>query len=205
MALTATNVLSFGAISESFGNWCQHFAVKDLMASFGVAEQTAKRWRAGKLPESLHLAAMVERWGQPFLDTIFAPALSRVERDLVGQMESVEVQISSMRERMVNEARRRDRLCVAAHAGGLDAGLDVGGAPVVGAAAERRGGMVGGKGGALATLSHGMAGALGGVILLIAAFHGPISDLLDGGDDFAGRTGRNVVAARVLCGKGRRA
>ncbi|MDR3438972.1 hypothetical protein [Telmatospirillum sp.] len=204
MALTTANVLSFGAIGESFGSWCQHFTVKELMTDFGVAEQTAKKWRSGKLPEALHMAAMVERWGQPFLDTIFAAALSRVEADLVGQMESVEVQISTMRERMINEARRRDRLCVAARAAGLADDLGIGITPVVGPAAERRVSMVAENGGALAAISRGAIGAIGGVILLVAAFHGPLSDLLDDGGDFAGRTTRSV-AARVVSGRsGRR-
>lgn len=199
MTLAATNFLAFGDIGDAFGVWVRRFSVKELMAAFAVAEQTAKKWRSGKLPEQRHFAAMVERWGQPFLAAIFAPALARAETDLIGQLESVEVQISVLRERVTHEAKRGAavRLAAVEVGGGVD--LDIPVPPVVGVAAGRSGGNAGAVRASVAAHGWRLAGI---VILLAAALHGPLSDVLGDGL-FAARAGRGVSAARVVRAGGR--
>lgn len=201
MTLAATNVLAFDAMGEAFGQWCRQFTLNELMGFFGVAEATAKKWRSGKLPIDKHIAAMAERWGDPFVEHLFAPAVRRAELDMLGQLESVEVQISLMRERMTHEARRRDRLGLAAGAAGRIAGLAVGPADAVSGEAQRLGGEVGPSVGRLAALRHGAIGAVGGMILLAAAMHGPLCDLLDH-SSFASRSVRTVSMARVKAARG---
>lgn len=196
MTLATVNLLSFGQVSEAFGIWCRRWSVKDLMRQFGVAEQTAKSWRAGHLPASKHLIAMVALWRQPFLTALFAAALENVERDLVSDLESVEAQLASIREKLRHETARHHRLC-------LDAGkTGPGNAPAVGAdagdvgGAGRSGGDAAGTGGVLASVGRGTARTLGAILLLTAALHGPISDLLEDGS-FGARTGRHAPVVRV--------
>lgn len=106
--LKARAPLSFDAVGKAFGAWCRNFEVKELMRMFGVAEQTAKKWRQGNLPDNKRWVYMVEIWGQDFLLTIFSPALtqSRNDVDLDRDLEVMAASLKVMKEQF-SEARHR--------------------------------------------------------------------------------------------------
>ncbi|MBF0326009.1 MAG: hypothetical protein HQL42_13190 [Alphaproteobacteria bacterium] len=174
MTLTALNVLSFGAVGEAFGDWCQNFTVKDLMGRFGVAEQTAKKWRTGKIAEPKHLVAMVEEWGADFLNAVFAPALAHAEADLESELELIETRLGHLRERIRDENSRNARLRgdaggVGAGAGGRQRSAVVAGDPLHpdrrAAAAPRP------------PLRRRLAGALTGLLLMAGSTQPVLDDL----------------------------
>jgi len=189
MTMAAVNFLAFGAVGDACGAWCSRFTIKELMADFGCAEQTAKLWRQGKMPENRALVAMVARWGQPFLHYIFAPALAAVDRDLVAQLEAVEASVSLMRERIAHERRRSAALRLPAGAAGAGDGVAVVAAGGAGGVAERSGGRAGADGRKAARRGGVLAG-LAAALMMTAAAYGPLAALFDHGDEFATRTGR---------------
>lgn len=178
MTLTAINVLSFGAVGDAFGAWCRRFAVKELMDLFGVAEQTAKKWRAGKIAEPKHLVMMVERWGEGFLLSIFAPALDRLELgDLARDLELIETKVALIRERIVHESKRSQGLCLSARLAVLGPDDAVAARPVVGELDQRSGGGLARPGRGAAGPRRRAAGLAAALLILLAACQPLAADL----------------------------
>lgn len=183
MTLTAINVLAFGQVGEAFGRWVCRWSVKDLMSMYGCAEQTAKKWRQGQLPENKHMVAMVERWGEEFLLAIFAPVLAQSDMSLERQLCAIENRITLIRERLVDDTHPLShRGPIADQGGDTTAQL----------------GRIDGESGPAPTRSWAKAGRTCAVALaLIAVLHGPLADVMGLGD-FGARMSRSV---RVRAGR----
>lgn len=215
MTMTAINLLSFGAVGEAFGAWCQRFTIKELMDMFGVAQQTATKWRCGKLPEPKHMVMMAERWEEDFLLTIFAPAFRRLDGDsLTRDLEVIETKVSLIRERIAHEQKRNHRLGM-----GAVPGLDGDGAPgrhgaetgelgqrsgrgveVPGRAPARRRPVLGSVAGALMLMAASAPLADDIAIALASLFGVPVQAAQN--DDDPARVPRRVKVARVRAGRG---
>lgn len=198
MTLTAINLATFGAVGEAFGQWCRAFTIKDLMALFGVAEQTAKKWRQGKLPEPKHMVAMVELWREDFLLAVFSPALGEDELDLDAELARMERRIGLIRERVTHEAKRGQGLRHAARtlvAGGADDRRTGGAATACGqrsgrAVAEPRTASV-------AEVGRRFVRVLTVLLALAGAVSVPVADMIDDID-----LARTVRTVRVKTGRG---
>ncbi|EPY00929.1 hypothetical protein [Magnetospirillum fulvum] len=194
MTLAALNVLSFGAVGDAFGQWCRVYSAKDLMALFGVAEQTAKKWRTGKLPEPKHLVAMTQYWGEDFLLCVFAPVLRQTDSDLLGDLAAIERRVALIRQRVTHESHRSQNLRASARA--LIDGADGAGGPV-GAADpmdQYQDRAADGAGASAIPSRSPLIRTLAGVVMMVAALHEPLSVAL--GEDGAlwARTSRVHVA-----------
>lgn len=104
---TATMILSAGGgsvddVSAAIGAWCRRWPAKELSRDFGVAIQTAKKWRLGlEMPAGRHLVAMAERWGQAFLDHAFAPVLDDLSLD--RRLEALEASFALIRQDLCHD------------------------------------------------------------------------------------------------------
>lgn len=76
-------------VGERLALWFATTPAKVIARDFGVAIQTAKGWKRGQLPQMAHFAAMAARWGEDFLDFVFAPALADAP-DLARRLERME-------------------------------------------------------------------------------------------------------------------
>lgn len=181
MTLAAINFLSFDAVAIAFGQWCRRFAVKDLMADFGVAEQTAKKWRQGNLPDNKSWVAMVELWGETFLLHVFAPALARLGDDDLGRdLEVIEAKVSLLRERIKHERHRATRKGTDAVAGGGAVEPAGDSRPDHGGIGQRPGRCLAGEGAGVAGLGSTRARRiLTGAVMLFAVAWPLAADLWD--------------------------
>lgn len=184
MTLTAVNFLSFGEVGTAFGRWVCRWQVKELMAMFGCAEQTAKKWRQGQLPENKHMVAMVERWGEEFLLTIFAPVLQQTDYSLERQLAAIENRVSLIRERLADVSPHAVPHRRPADGRAVAVADEPGGADGVGVAVAAR-------------TRTKAARAVALALALIASLHGPIAEVLGDGD-FGARVVRSV---RVRSGR----
>lgn len=85
-------------VGQRLASFLQRYSIKELMRMFGVAEQTAKSWKAGNLPQMRHLIAMVDRWGAGFLEFIFAPVLAESDLSLARRLERMESDLAAIKE-----------------------------------------------------------------------------------------------------------
>lgn len=88
------------AVAAAIGDWCRRWPEKVLARDFGVALQTAKKWRRGlEMPAGRHLAAMAERWGRPFIEHAFQ---SVAHGTLEHRLEALETSFALIRQDLTN-------------------------------------------------------------------------------------------------------
>lgn len=162
--------------------WVRDIPAKALAREFGVAEQTAKGWRRGNLPQMGHFSDMVERWREPFLDFVFAPVLAEMP-DLVARLDAMERRavnfardVADLKQQVTHE-QMANRRGGDADARGRDAG-DV-------ARPLRQGRKAAARAVALAVLLVALAGPV--LDLISPPAWATVADLADQDDDHAAR------------------
>lgn len=90
-------------VGKRIAQWVAREAEKDAARTFGVSLRTVKGWRAGQLPQMRHLMAMATRWGESFLEDVFAPLMS-VYPSVDGRLQRLEAEIASIRRQIGDEA-----------------------------------------------------------------------------------------------------
>lgn len=190
-------------VGERIALWLRSSPAKVVACEFQVAVQTAKGWKRGQLPLMGHFTAMVARWGQDFLDYVFAPALADVP-DVAHRLERMEKRAEMFARELadlkqqVSDEKMADRRRVGADArGGSAGGL---------ARPGRAGGKVVSRALGALMLMVFLADPVVDVLAAMAAGPTTVADLADQDDDGAmrlpkgPRTGR-PVRARIGRGK----
>lgn len=153
--MTPATIDLFGAsasglhpVGERIALWFSDAPAKVIAREFAVAVQTAKGWKRGQLPLMAHFAAMVARWGEDFLDFVFAPALAdapslsqRLER-MEKRAAQFSRELADLKQQVTHEALvdwrgpapGADRPCRAVGADGGGAGSVARSARAIGAA-----------------------------------------------------------------------
>ncbi|MBK1640252.1 hypothetical protein CKO24_14525, partial [Rhodothalassium salexigens DSM 2132] len=103
-------------LGPRLADWLRSYDYKTVAAMFPpTAPQTAKRWKAGSLPQVPHMAAMVERWGRPFVDHVFEPLLGDVP--LERRAERIEADMRQLRKDLAHVDAATQRTLDLARAG----------------------------------------------------------------------------------------
>lgn len=152
--MTPATIDLFGAsasglhpVGERIALWFSDAPAKVIAREFEVAVQTAKGWKRGQLPLMAHFAAMVARWGEDFLDFVFAPALADAP-DLAQRLERMEKraaqfsrELADLKQQVTHE-KVADRPRRAVGAGGGGAGSVAGSSRARGPMVSRAVGLV---------------------------------------------------------------
>ena len=91
-------------VGARIARWIARESEKEAARAFGVSPRTVKSWRAGQLPQMRHLMAMASRWGEAFLDDVFAPVLSQ-DTKLTVRLERLEAEIAAIRREVTRTSR----------------------------------------------------------------------------------------------------
>jgi hypothetical protein len=91
-------------VGERIAQWITRETEKDAARAFGVSQRTVKSWRAGQLPQMRHLMAMASRWGEAFLEDVFAPLLSD-KTSLGDRLLRLESEIAAIRRQVDVDTR----------------------------------------------------------------------------------------------------
>lgn len=108
--------LSLEAMARQLAVWLAPWSAKEVAAMVSTPDsvvdyRTAEAWKSGRtFPQTKHWAAMAARWGRPFLDCVFAPALAEADSaDIDVRLERVLRDIDLIRLEIKNE-RKAGRL-----------------------------------------------------------------------------------------------
>ena len=88
--------------------WLRGYDHKTLARMFGAAPQTTKRWKAGELPATKHIAAMLSHWGQGFVDAVLSPVIED-PATLDARAERIEQDMRALRQEIADADVAADR------------------------------------------------------------------------------------------------
>lgn len=91
-------------VGKRIAQWVTQETEKDAARAFGVSLRTVKSWRAGQLPQMRHLMAMAARWGEAFLEDVFAPLMTDTPT-LTDRLSRLELEIASIRRQVDDDSR----------------------------------------------------------------------------------------------------
>lgn len=84
--------------------WLRDWPAKVLARTIGVSVRTAESWKAGQVPQFRHLLAMVDLWGEGFLDYLFAPVLEAQESSVAHQITRIRASLTRLEEELAADA-----------------------------------------------------------------------------------------------------
>lgn len=84
--------------------WLRDWPAKVLARTIGVSVRTAESWKAGHVPQFRHLLAMVDLWGEGFLDYLFAPVLDAQESSVAHQITRIRASLTRLEEELAADA-----------------------------------------------------------------------------------------------------